>query len=277
MNFHKIVDAIESNIPKDKERSYIGDDGLKYCAKCKTPLQARITVFESERVVSCICNCMMEAKIRKREAAEREELRKKIERYRRTGFPDQDMQKMTFEQDDMSNPQLTNAMRNYVDHFHELKKTGRGLLLYGPVGSGKTFAACEVANALIDKGYPCLVTNFARLNNTLQGMFEGRQAYIDSLNQFDLMVIDDLAAERDSEYMQEQVFNIVDGRYRAGLPMIFTTNLTTAQLKNPDNIQKNRIYDRILERCYPIKVEGENKRYKKLRSSFGEMKELLEI
>lgn len=94
---------------------------------------------------------------------------------------------------------------------------------------GKTYAACEVANALIDKGYPVLVTNFARITNTIQGMYEGKQDYIDSLNEFQLLVIDDLGAERESAYMQEMVYNIIDSRYRAGLPMIYTTNISIEQ------------------------------------------------
>lgn len=49
------------------------------------------------------------------------------------------------------------------------------------------------------------ISVFARLSNTIQGMYEGKQKYIDSLNQYELLVIDDLGAERKSEFMKEMV------------------------------------------------------------------------
>ena len=258
-----------------EQGDYLGEDGLLYCHKCNTAKQCRINVFDEERIVHCLCKCAADA----REAEERERERQKFlqqcERYRRAGFAEEHMQQWTFANDDMSNPQLTKAMQQYVEHFPDLKAQGKGLLLYGGVGAGKTFAACEVANALIDRGYPVLVTNFARLSNTLQGMFEGRQEYIDSLNKFSLLVIDDLAAERDTEYMQEQVYNIIDARYRACLPMIITTNLTGAEIKQPNSLSKERIYSRLLERCHPIEVNVADRRRAALKDSYADMKNIL--
>jgi DNA replication protein DnaC len=75
--------------------------------------------------------------------------------------------------------------------------------------------------------------------------------------------------------MQEIVYNIIDSRYRAGLPMIITTNLTSEELKNPQEITNKRIYDRVLERCLPVEVKGKNRRHSKLTESFGELNDLL--
>ena len=85
----------------------------------------------------------------------------------------------------------------------------------------------------------------------------------------------DLGAERKSEFMKEMVYNIIDSRYRSGLPMIITTNLSMDEMKNPGNMEYERIYDRILERCFPIKVEGTSKRRKAIRNSYDEMKNTL--
>lgn len=259
-----------------EQGDYFDDEsGLLCCHKCNTPKQCKVYVFDVERVVSCLCKCAAQA----RDDAERErkanEFREQCKRARQVGFPEQHMQQWTFAKDDMSNPKLTQAMQNYVEHFDELKAQGKGLLLYGSVGSGKTFAACEVANELIDRGWSVLVTNFARLSNTLQGMFDGKQQYIDSLNRFSLLVIDDLAAERDTEYMQEIVYNIIDARYRAGLPMIITTNLSGAALKNPDSISKERIYSRLLERCHPIEIRGADRRRAALKDGYKDMRDIL--
>lgn len=271
----KGIEQRAANVAHWEQGDFFNDDGLLCCHKCGTPKQTKIFLFDKERIVACLCKCAVEA----RDAAERErehqEFMRRCEKIRRAAFPESSMQDWTFANDDMSNLRLTKAMQKYVEHFAELKPQGMGLLLYGSVGTGKTFAACEVANALIDKGYPVLVTNFARLSNTLQGMFDGRQEYIDSLNRFSLLVLDDLAAERNTEYMQEQVFNIIDARYRAQLPMIITTNLTGSELKKPDSLSKERIYSRLLERCHPIEVSGTDRRRAALKSNYAEMRDIL--
>jgi DNA replication protein DnaC len=145
------------------------------------------------------------------------------------------------------------------------------------VGTGKTYLAASVANELISKGIPCLVTNFARIANEVQGMFEGKQQYYDSLNSFPLLVIDDLSAERKTEYMQEIVFNVIDARYRAKLPLIITTNLTREELMNPDSVTSQRIYSRLFEMCTPIEVKGKDRRKQALMNDIGKMKIILEL
>lgn len=277
-----VQNAVESLIEKSKtaiptnDCDYIGEDGLLYCGKCHTKKQTEVMLFGTIRRPMCLCKC--EAEKRDKEEAERKQadFGRKIKDLRRTGFPESNMQEWTFENDDMTNSRVTNAMKKYVENFDEMKKQGKGLLLYGNVGTGKTYAACEVANALIDKGYPVLVTNFARIINTLQSTFE-KQEYIDSFNRFSLIVIDDLSAERDTSFAKEQVFNVIDARYRAGLPMIITTNLSIDKIKKPDDIENGRIYDRILERCFPIEVSGQSRRRKAIRESYDDMKNLLEL
>ena len=278
MNLAETIDGIieQGKLSiKANEGDYIGEDGLLYCGNCHTKKQTEVNIFGAVRRPMCLCKCMAEKRDAEEAAMKREEFERRTKEYRKTGFPESDMQNWTFENDDMANERITKAMRNYVDNFADLKKHGKGLLLYGSIGKGKTYAACEVANALIDKGYPVLVTNFARLTNTIQGKFEGKQEYIDSLNQFQLLVIDDLGAERKSEYMQEIVYNIIDSRYRAGLPFIITTNMTIEEIKTPTDIGNARIYDRIIERCFPIEVNGKNRRRKKVIAEYDEMKKLL--
>ena len=257
-----------------KDGDYIGEDGLWYCGNCKTRKQSSVTVLGKTYKPFCMCKCE-EQKVNEEEEARKQRLfAEKVKDLRQAGFPDAEMREWTFANDDMENEQITKAMKRYVENFPELKKQGKGLLLYGNLGRGKSYAACEVANALIDKGYSALVTNFARIVNTLQGTFE-KQEYIDSLNDFSLLVIDDLSAERDTTYMKEQVFQVVDARYGANLPMIITTNLTLDEIKNASDFEHRRIYDRIIEKCFPIEVKGPNRRYKAVRESYGDMKELL--
>ena len=273
--------AIEAIITKAKETNnivegdYIGSDNLYYCGKCNTRKQTAVVLFGSERVVPCICKCKAEAIKREDEARQQREFFDKVKRYRQTGFPESEMASWNFAADDGTNPKMTAAMQNYVQHFAEFRKQGKGLLLFGDVGTGKTFLAACAANALIDRGVPCLVTNFARIANTLQGMFEGRQEYLDSMNNFPLLVIDDLSTERQTEYMLEIVYNVIDARYRAKLPLIVTTNLTREELMNPADIRYKRIFSRLFEMCTPIEVTGKDRRHAALKNDIAATKQLL--
>lgn len=259
---------------------YLGDDGLYYCRHCNTPKQCRVRnpfVEGKVDIRPCLCKCRIEKKEREEAERARIEFEKRVKELRRAGFPESDMQGWTFENDDGGNAKLTQIMRNYVENFGKMHENGKGLLLYGDTGTGKTYAAACVANALIDKGYPALMTDFTRIVNTLQGKFDGRQEYLDSLNRFPLLIIDDLAAERKTEYMQEIVYSIIDARYRAGLPLIVTTNLTGRELESPSEMTVKRIYSRLYEMCIPVKVEGEDRRRDRLKEDFKEYREMLGI
>lgn len=198
-----------------------------------------------------------------------------INELRKMGFPDEEMRSWTFENDDHANPKVSKVAKSYVENFPLMLKEGMGLMFHGNVGSGKTYIAACIANALIDQGYPCMVTNFARLINTISGMYEGKQQYIDGLNKFDLLVIDDLAAERDTEYMNETVQNIIDNRYRCGKPLIVTTNLKAKEFQNPTDVKKERTYSRLRKLCIPVKVIGADRRKKQLENNYKKYEELL--
>lgn len=275
--FMQMLETLETNsnqIISINEGDY-QKDGLLYCGKCDTPKQARVELFGSVRKPLCLCKCEAERRDRETEEFKLQQRLQRIAELRKMGFPEAEMQKWTFEVDDEQNPKLTTVSKKYVDNFKEMLKRGKGLLLFGNVGTGKTFYSACIVNALIDKGYPCLITNFSRLVNTISGMYEGKQEYIDRLNRFDLLVIDDLAAERDTEYMNEIVQTIIDSRYRSGLPTIITTNLTGEEIKNPADIRKQRTYSRLLEMCVPISVEGKDRRREKLKEDYKELNELL--
>lgn len=260
-----------------EEGDYLSEDGLLMCGKCHTPKQCRFTAKwdGKEKKPYTLCDCAREHRDAEEQARQAQNLRIEVNRLRKLGFPDSEMADWTFAHDDGTDPRTTSIAHKYVDNFPEMKKRGKGLLLYGPVGTGKTHAAACIANELINQGRPCLVTNFARITNTLQGMFEGKQRYLDDFNRLDLLVIDDLAAERDTSYMNEMIFNIIDSRYRSGKPLIVTTNLTQAELTAPGSVDRRRVYSRLLEMCVPVEVKGTDRRGKKLNDDSADMKRLL--
>lgn len=269
-NFSALVDSISAAAP-EAESTYVAEDGLLHCSVCHRAVQVRVEFAGIEKIVRCVCDC----KKREFEAEEERKRQDEADRKRRICFAETEMWKWTFTNDDRKNEKLSDAMKRYAENFKDFRKDGKGLLLYGTVGTGKTFYAACIANALIDRGYPVLMTNFASLTNKIQGMYEGKQKFIDSLNDYTLLIIDDLGVERKSEFMQEMVFNIIDSRYRSGLPFIITTNLSADEIKNAKEISFQRIYDRILERCFPIEVSGVSRRKTSLKESYAETKAML--
>lgn len=267
-----MTDMISESIPK-QDAEYIGDDGLLHCAVCHKATERKISIpsLGIDRTVRCICDCRQ----KELDAQKKRERQEELERQRRKCFAETNMSNWTFKNDDGKNAKLSEAMKNYVKNFTEFKKDGKGLLLYGTVGTGKTYFAACIANALIDEGISVLMTDFARLTNKIQGMYEGKQEFIDSLNRYTLLIIDDLGIERKTEFMQEIVYNVINSRYKSGLPFIITTNLTADEIKKPQDIGYSRIYDRILERCFPVQVTGESRRRQNVKETFFDVKEKL--
>ena len=254
----------------------IGNDGLIYCSKCHTPRQKRIEVSGKTIEPRCMCACQTEDYDRREQERKHREFLDIVAKNRSIGLPDSSLRKHTFENDLGYNPKQMRMAKRYVLHWEELRKNATGLLLWGDVGTGKSFIAGCIANALLDKGVPVIMTNFARLLNKLTDMYAGdRNAYIDSFKRYPLMIIDDLGVERNSEFAREQVFSVIDSRYRSQLPMIVTTNLSLEELKDTTDLSKARIYGRVLERCLPIRVNDQNIRELNQAAVLARAKQLL--
>ncbi len=252
-----------------EEGDYTDSEGFLVCGKCHTRKQHDITFpavgDQPERIirVGIVCECRKRELERERAAEERRQFLQRMEVLRRDGITDPAYLRYTFEQDDNRNPEVSEVCRRYVENWDEMFKDNIGILFYGGVGTGKSFLACCIANALIEKLVPVSVTNFPRILNALQsfGFGEERQEFIDRLQRYKLLVIDDLGVERDTSYSTEQVYNIIDTRSRSGMPLIITTNLSMDDLKNPPSLAHSRIYDRVLEMCpIRLKLVGESRR-----------------
>ena len=139
-------------------------------------------------------------------------------------------------------------------------KNNIGVLFHGPVGTGKSFFACAIANELLQKHVPTTITSFPRLLNLLQDS-NNRQWLLDCLGNYKLVVIDDLGVERETSYAAEQIFAVIDARSRAKLPTIITTNLTKQEMENQPSMQYRRIFDRVREMCPAVVlIDGQSRR-----------------
>lgn len=231
-DFTDVLETIAQNARRGHERAgdYRGEDGLLYCGRCRTRKEHRLELdTDPPKVVTVpvMCKCEEERQEAQRKEEERIKFRQDCERLRRDGITDPSYLVNTFAQDDNRNPAVSDVCRKYVDHWDEMKADNIGILFYGGVGTGKSFLACCIANALIDRCVKASVTNFPRIMNRLQGFGEDKQGFLDKLNRYDCLVIDDLGVERDTSYSVEQIYNVVDARSRSGKPLIVTTNLSS--------------------------------------------------
>lgn len=213
-----------------------------------------------EHVVSCLCECEVKARQELDEKMQREEAQRQLYQRKSVGLRERRFWEWKFENDNGSNQKILIA-RQYVENWTDMKRKNVGLLLMGPVGTGKSFFAGCIANALLEQGERVMMTNFSRILNEMTSYQANKNQIIQNLVDYPLLIIDDLGIERNSEFALEQVYNVIDSRYCKMLPLIVTTNLGLNEMKSADlDTAHQRIYSRILELCVPIYCGGEDKR-----------------
>lgn len=238
--------------PKDGEYQ---KDGLWYCGKCNEPVQHNAPTFGLVRV-SCLC------KKREKEAKAAKDEKEQKEQKRRNAFERAKTKRFdfTFANDDRRNEAATNALLKYCENFEKHHANGDGLILYSDKnGGGKTFLACAVANNLIDRGFNILVTDFLAIRDKLFNPtafgHTSRTEVLNWLCSHALVVLDDLGAEQSNDFMLEVEYRTVDRLTDAGVPIILTTNYTLSDFKTENDINKRRVFDRILGSCALLSVE----------------------
>ena len=255
---------------------YIGTDGLKYCGKCHTPMQKKVECSGEEHIESVPCKCRLEEMDAEMERQRRYTHEMELMRAREQCFADSILWKWNFENCDDPNDKLMVSMKRYCENFSDLYNDGCGLVLYGPVGVGKTYAAACIANELIENAHTVHMTDFSRIINSLWGQTEGKQKYLDSLNNYDLLIIDDLASQRNTPYANEIVMNVIDSRCKSGKPLIVTTNLSAEDLFKPTGLSEQRIYSRLCQMCIPVLcTANKDRRKEKMKQNIAKYRDKL--
>lgn len=262
--------ASEDNGSQD----YVGEDGLLVCGKCGQPKQKRLEVAfrESPLIVPVSCECERRAETEREERERRAAAAEKAKKTRRECFRDcESYRSCTFDADDRQNARRSDVCLRYADTFDA--GDPYGLLLWGDVGTGKSYMAAAIANRVIDRGYSALLTDIGSIVSVMESSFDDRRKNLDRILRYDLLVIDDLGAQRGTEYMMEHVYSVIDGRYRSGRPMVITTNFNAEEIKEGRESERwGRIFDRILECCYPVEFKGKSRRRAKANDMRKEMR-----
>lgn len=259
----------------DPETEYM-KDGHAYCKTCHERKDGEVkSLMDMKFIFKNNCKCDRE-RFEKQKQREKEQ---EIERLKRNCFISMSQWAYTFDNYKGEKDKSYIIAKNYVKEYEQMKKENIGLLFCGTVGSGKTYLACCIANALIEEYMIRVkIRNFAQIINDLQksGFDLDKNEYIESLTNVSVLILDDLGIERDTSYTKEQVYNIVNSRYLKQKPTIFTTNLPYEKIQNSDDgVEYERIYSRIIEMCIPVKVMGEDFRKRLQKEKLKQNKERL--
>ncbi|MHB1467915.1 MAG: ATP-binding protein [Solirubrobacteraceae bacterium] len=152
-------------------------------------------------------------------------------------------------------------VRRYVGKLPEMISGGRGLWIEGEVGTGKTRLAMLVSKRALELGYTVAIYSLPRLLSVMRQSIEkeeGSLGFIDRLCSVDLLHIDDLGAENQTEWVLEQLYSVINSRYEDERALVVTTNLNPEELRA--QIGK-RTVSRLREMCGdPLPFYGDDRR-----------------
>lgn len=243
---------------------YRNEKGLLICGQCGTPKEMEIVLFDKKDLFPITCKCEDERLLAEQAAFEQAQRRRRIENLKRDGITDPAYLRHTFDRDDGRDAHITGACKKYVEQWEEMRRHNIGVLFHGSVGTGKSFMACCIANALLEQEVRVCVTSLPRILAKIQN-YE-YNSVMDVVTSCSLLVLDDLGTERSTTFGLEKVFEVIDARLRTGKPVIVTTNMSVKELEEQQDVERQRIYDRVLEMC-PIRISmaGESRRRENAR------------
>jgi DNA replication protein DnaC len=163
-------------------------------------------------------------------------------------------------------PTVVGVVREYVDAIEENLDSGRGLWLMGDVGTGKTTLAMLVSKHALEAGRTVAIYSLPQLLSRIRRTYEaeaGEASYLEffeRLTSVDLLHVDDLGAEKRSDWVLEQLYAIVNQRYESQRAVVVTTNLEESALEEQIG---PRTVSRLVEICGdPLPLFGDDMRYR---------------
>lgn len=180
-----------------------------------------------------------------------------------------------YEGDTFADYTVTDGNRKAVESARWVLDGGSGVFLYGVRGTGKTKLAAIIANERARAGHPVLFASVPDLMADIRASFAsgGTSERVQAVKETPFLVLDDLGAEKMTEWVGEQLFCIVNHRYNEKLPTVVTSNYSPTQViahmatvdgrgNVIDDMQGQRIMSRIYEMCERVEIRGKDYRMK---------------
>jgi DNA replication protein DnaC len=159
---------------------------------------------------------------------------------------------------------VVKRVRDFCESLGENLDSGRGLWFLGSHGTGKTTLAMLVSSISLQAGRSVAIYSLPKLLGRIRRTYDaelGEQSYSDLFERLatvDLLHLDDLGAEKQTEWVLEQLYAVVNERYERERSLIVTSNV------EPDDLEKQlgpRVVSRLVEMCGdPVMLFDEDRR-----------------
>ncbi|WP_315115812.1 ATP-binding protein [uncultured Clostridium sp.] len=235
-------------------------DKIETCEVCKEPIGIVVDLYFGSRLYPRACKCRREIYRRERFEEENREKQIRLKRVIANSMMDENFRTCTLKNWDhrVGNKSLYKIALEYIEKFHHMKNKNQGMLIYGEPGNGKTYFSSCIANALMDRSIPVIAVGAIGLTERISQSKrtwgdEGVFTVLNSLENADLLIIDDLGAEEDNKWTRAMIYQVIEKRNSSRLPAIITTNISINELKERYN---DRTYSRLVEMCSFIRNTG---------------------
>lgn len=169
---------------------------------------------------------------------------------------------------------VVQRIKRFIRNLDENLSQGRGMWFTGDIGTGKTTLAMLISKTALENGHSVAIYSMPKLLARIRRTFDSQPGtdsyaeFFEKLTAVDLLHIDDVGAERQTEWVLEQFYSIVNERYEAQRSIIFTTNAEAMQPANGQGEQfkveeqiNPRTFSRLTEMCGdPVLMFGEDNR-----------------
>lgn len=255
--------------------TYMGDDNLPHCAICNKPLMRYSEEKKSFFPTRCDCYQHKAEEEKKQKFIEEQ---RKFRTLQKASMLGERYKNASFENTCLVSDSFNKALercKNFCKNADEILKRGWGMYIYGASGVGKTHLTACMSNELIKNQKHCLFTNFFEISKAIRDTFNNRDSdvkLINKISEVDFLFIDDIGTERlrsngEDNWLQEQVFDIINKRYNNIKPTIFTSNHSIRQLVEERGLME-KTADRIDEMSKRvIEIKGNSYRRKKANES----------
>jgi DNA replication protein DnaC len=158
-------------------------------------------------------------------------------------------------------PAVVVTARRFADTIDSQLDSGRGLWFMGGPGTGKTTLAMLVSKAALQAGRSVAIYSLPRLLNEIRDTHRAERSHVDLLDRLtavDLLHVDDVGAERTTDWVLEELYSIVNARYENERSMVITTNITDRD-QLCEQITE-RTVSRLTEMCDELPLLGHDRR-----------------